>query len=461
MGNNTSSNNSFDSPDSESINKNSFDYISIIGRGGFGKVWKVETKKYNKSYAMKEMSKVKIIDKKSEKSIKSERNLLSKMNHPFIINMHYSFQDRDNLYLIMDLLTGGDIRYHICKKRKFTEEQTKFFLACIILGLEYCHNNFIIHRDIKPENLVLDDKGYVKITDFGIAKIQVANNSKETSGTPGYMAPEVMCCQNHTVIVDYFAVGVMGYEFMKGVRPYLGRSRKEIKEKIMARQVHIKKHEIPEGWSMEAADCINRLLQRKPFHRLGYNGIDDIKNHVWFNNFPWKDLYFKKLKAPFIPDNCDNFDSKYCNQIEKLGIQTQERYNEIMNREDFNDIFNDYYYFNAEVVRNNLNYKMYINPHETMFQKNDIIHSRNNTNFLNQSQTTSNKQNQQKSSHYYHNSYDMRENQLQAFSDANNYIRKRTNSKKNTRASTNSGQGTNGNSCHTIVNSISSGQQYK
>ena len=277
MGNNCSANSSFDSPDSESINKSSFEYISVIGRGGFGKVWKVESKKNNKLYAMKEMSKVKIIDKRSEKSIKSERNLLSKMNHPFIINMHYSFQDKDTLYLIMDLLTGGDIRYHICKKKKFTESQTKFFMACILLGLEYCHSNFIIHRDIKPENLVLDDKGYVKITDFG---------------------PEVMCCQNHTVVVDYFALGVMGYEFMKGVRPYLGRSRKEIKEKIMAKQINIKKYDIPEGWSTEAADCINRLLQRKPFQRLGYHGINDIKNHSWFIDFPWRDLYYKKLEAP-------------------------------------------------------------------------------------------------------------------------------------------------------------------
>ena len=461
MGNNCSANTSFDSPDSESINKSSFDYISVIGRGGFGKVWKVESKKNNKLYAMKEMSKVKIIDKRSEKSIKSERNLLSKMNHPFIINMHYSFQDKDTLYLIMDLLTGGDIRYHICKKKKFTESQTKFFMACILLGLEYCHSNFIIHRDIKPENLVLDEKGYVKITDFGIAKIQATNNSKETSGTPGYMAPEVMCCQNHTVVVDYFALGVMGYEFMKGVRPYLGRNRKEIKEKIMAKQINIKKYDIPEGWNIEAVDCINKLLQRKPFQRLGYHGIDDIKNHSWFINFPWRDLYYKKLKAPFIPDGIDNFDSKYCNQVEKIGIETQERYNEIIGREDYNEIFNDYYYFNAEVVRNNLDYQIYINPHEDYFNRqNDNIHSRNNYNYLGMSQTTSNYKNE--GLHYYHNSYDIRLSQLQAFSDANNYIRKRNNSKKNTRASTNSRQGTTGNnSLHTVGNSHSSGQRFK
>lgn len=131
--------------------------------------------------------------------------------------MHFAFQDTNNLYLAMDLLSGGDLRFHLCKHRKFNEEQTKFFIACILISLEYCHVNNVIHRDVKPENLVLDDKGYVKLTDFGIAKVYQKENYKETSGTPGYMAPEVMCGQNHTIAVDYYALGVIGYEFMKGV----------------------------------------------------------------------------------------------------------------------------------------------------------------------------------------------------------------------------------------------------
>jgi serine/threonine protein kinase len=117
---------------------------------------------------------------------------------------------------VMDLLTGGDLRYHIARHRKFTEEQTKFFIGCIIVSLEYIHGKSILHRDIKPENLVFDDKGYLRVTDFGIARIWNPENSKETSGTPGYMAPEVMCRQNHGVAVDYFAVGIIGYECMMG-----------------------------------------------------------------------------------------------------------------------------------------------------------------------------------------------------------------------------------------------------
>jgi len=354
------------------VNRNSFDYLSIIGRGGFGKVWKVCHKQTKVLYAMKEMNKAKIIDKKSDKSVKSERDLLSKLNHPFIINMHFSFQDSDNLYLVMDLLTGGDLRYHICKKRYFTEEQSKFFISCIILGLEYCHYYNIIHRDIKPENLILDNKGYVHITDFGIAKIQVSNNHKETSGTPGYMSPEVLCGQNHTVSVDYFALGVMGYEFMMGVRPYLGSNRKEIKEKVMAKQAVIHRKDIKIGWSLEAADFINRLIQRKPGKRLGAHGIAEVKNHFWFKNYNWNDLYNKKLIAPFIPNNDDNFDYKYCNNVEKQGLKTKERYAEICISDNYKTIFNNYLYFNRNDVKNkkdensNKNY-IYPNIHEKMY----------------------------------------------------------------------------------------------
>lgn len=105
------------------------------------------------------MSKAKIVEKKSQNSVKYERELLSKIRHPFIVNMIFCFQDRENLYLTMDLLTGGDLRYHVSRHKRFSEEQTKFFVCCILLALDYIHANNILHRDIKPENLVLDDKG--------------------------------------------------------------------------------------------------------------------------------------------------------------------------------------------------------------------------------------------------------------------------------------------------------------
>ena len=149
------------------------------------------------------------------------------------------------------------------------------------------HSQGVMHRDIKPENLLLDENGYVRITDMGISRVWTPDNAQDTSGTPGYMAPEVMTRQNHGISVDYFALGVVTYEFMFGKRPYLGKSRKEIRDAIIADQIHIKKSDIPDGWSMEAADFINKLLQRKPANRLGLNGPAEVKSHVWFKGVDW------------------------------------------------------------------------------------------------------------------------------------------------------------------------------
>jgi len=169
----------------------------------------------------------------------------------------------------------------------------------MIVGLEYMHNENVIHRDIKPENIVMEDNGYLRITDMGIARILKTDNSSDTSGTPGYMAPEVMCRQPHGSAVDYFALGVIGYEFMMGRRPYVGRTRKEIRDMLFSKQVSIKKHELPEGWSLEAADFVNKLLQRKPMNRLGLNGPSEVKNHIWLRDYDWQALLEKKIVAPY------------------------------------------------------------------------------------------------------------------------------------------------------------------
>ncbi|CAD8087136.1 unnamed protein product [Paramecium sonneborni] len=281
------------------IGRGNFKFHFVLGKGGFGKVWRVEMIKTHKLFAMKEMSKAKVLAKKSVNSVMNERTLLTQLKHPFIANIHYAFQDRENLYLVMDLLTGGDLRYHIGKMRKFSEQHTKFVIASMLVALEYLHKNGIIHRDIKPENIVLDKKGYPRLTDFGIARVIKPENSQETSGTPGYMAPEVMFRQNHSFGVDHFALGVMAYEFMMGKRPYLGKTRKDIRDAIIAKQVSLKKHEIPQNWSWEAADFINQLLQRKPQSRLGFGGIEEIQTHPWFSGFPWKGLNEKQLPSPF------------------------------------------------------------------------------------------------------------------------------------------------------------------
>ena len=298
------------------------------------------------------MSKLKIVDRRSEESIMSERNLLSTLNYSFIVNMYFAFQDFYNLYLVMDLLTGGDLRYHIAFKKIFSEKETKFFISNMILALEYIHSKNIIHRDIKPENLVLESNGYLRITDFGVAKINEKDNSSETSGTPGYMAPEVILVLNHTFVSDFFALGVIGYEFMLGFRPYLGGSRKEIKQLIINKQAKIHKDEIPDDWSLEAVDFINKLLIRKAKNRLGYNGISELKNHNWMKDVNWENLELKKVDPPYVPKNIENFDKKYCEGEDEIGEETIERYQIYAQSDLFPDVFKNYTFCNLSYISN-------------------------------------------------------------------------------------------------------------
>ena len=303
------------------------------------------------------MSKVKIIDKKSIKSINSERDLLSELYSPYIVNMYYAFQDKEYLYLVMDLLPGGDLRYHISIHKKFSEEQTRFFICGIILSLEYIHSKGIIHRDIKPENLVLDAKGYVRLTDFGIAKKIKEDNSNESSGTPGYMSPEVLNSKNHSFPADYFALGVIGYEFKKGERPYKGKNRKEIKDKINKEQIQLTMNEqiknnyqdidninSGENWSKESINFINNLLMRNPEERLGYKGINELKQHLWLKYYPWNLIKNKALPSPFIPSDSGNFDDKYCKGEDYIGEETKIRYVEILSKVNYDNCFKDFYY---------------------------------------------------------------------------------------------------------------------
>lgn len=323
--------------EAEHINRRHFNFQYVIGKGGFGKVWKVELRANKLMYAMKEMLKSRVISKRSVCSVMNEKRLLSRLKHPFLVNMQFAFQDRDNLYLVMDLMTGGDLRYHVGKMKRFSEYQTKFFVACIVTGLEYLHVNNVMHRDIKPENLVLDCRGYLRITDFGIARIVTADNYRDTSGTPGYMAPEVMCRQNHGIAIDYFALGVLAYEFMKGRRPYVGKTRKDIRDSILSKQVQLKRHEIPEGWSLESADFINKLLQRKPANRLGAKGPQEVKNHAWLKDFAWKKLLEKSFESPFKPSQEDNFD-------QRVNDDWKDEESLVSNDTAMQNLFEEYYF---------------------------------------------------------------------------------------------------------------------
>ena len=328
------------------VTRADFRFHMIVGRGGFGKVWVVTHGSSGKYFALKEMSKAKILAKKSVSSVLNERKILGEIRGNFLANMKWAFQDRSNLYLGLDLLTGGDLRFHLCNQKHFSETSSRFIVACVLLALKPVHQRGFLHRDLKPENLVFDEKGYLCLTDFGIARRVQPDNARETSGTPGYMAPEVMCRQNHGREVDYYALGVILHECMLGKRPYDGRSRKEVRDQILARQALVSVNELPRGWNPAVIDFINRLLQRKANRRLGFNGISEVISHPWFSSFDWEGLEKKTMTPPFSPDISEVFD--YLKSLTEDGSEDEEEENEMahyelqLRQQATQDLFNEY-----------------------------------------------------------------------------------------------------------------------
>ena len=344
---------------------------------------------------MKTFLKNKLIDKKCVKSIIKERNLMAKINHPFIVNMHFSFQDNHYLYMILDLMKGGDLRYYLKLKRNFNEKEVNFIMANLILALEYIHKNNIIHCDIKPENILSNKYGYFYLTDFGIAinksdkeNDDIQNNNNYLAGSMGYMSPEILFQENISFCADYFSLGVVCYELMTGNLPYNSKNLEGLKKMIMANQVQIKKFNVPKGFSEKCVDFVNKLIQRKQIKRLGYNTIEEIKNHSFFENINWKEIYLHKIKSPFIPEfNKKMFNNIYFYEKRKENEEskiTMERYQIIELNKDYNNKFDEFYYFNKYSMKYNKENKKncFINPHKK-YEDNNNVNNYNSNNDIN------------------------------------------------------------------------------
>ena len=299
---------------------------------------------------MKEISKVRAYRKKSISSILSERHILKYLHHKFITNLYFSFQDNDNLYLILDYFSGGDLRFYLNKNIQFKENEIKFFISNLIISLKYLHQNNILHRDIKPENLIFDEKGYLNLADFGISKkIKKNKPIKDRSGTPGYLSPEIISKKNQTFVCDYFSVGIILYELIFLKRPFNGKNNQEIADNILNKNIKLKKNKLPtlfinSSSANELIDFINGLLKRKSAERLGAKGIKQLIQHPWLTGTDWDNIETKLCKEedmPFIPNPGDNFD--YFKINKKLN-QKDEKYNSYLKLINNSTIFNSFYF---------------------------------------------------------------------------------------------------------------------
>ena len=301
---------------------NDFQPIKLLGRGSFGEVILVRLKSTKKVYAMKILDKKILKMKKQQNHTKTERDLMVKINSPFIVNIKSAFQDDTNLYLVSEFMQGGDMFFHMHDGQIviFSHDKTRFYMLELVLALESLHKNNMVYRDLKPENILLDSKGHVKLTDFGLSKILEDEDDKAFTlcGTPQYLAPEVLLKKGYDKMVDWWSLGCVMYEMLMGRLPFA------IKRGMINLKIYEKKIDFPRKISNEARDLIEKFLVVNPTERLGYgpNGTDDIKNHPFFNGVDWDLAIQKKYKPPFIPKLKNDVDLRYfdnCFTDEPIG----------------------------------------------------------------------------------------------------------------------------------------------
>ncbi|KAG1747062.1 kinase-like domain-containing protein [Suillus paluster] len=291
--------------DSE-VNLFHFDLHRAVGKGAFGKVRVVEHKRSKKLYALKYIDKARCIKQKAVANIIQERKLLEEIDHPFIVNLRYAFQDDENCFFVLDLMLGGDLRFHLESRGCLSENVVRFWAAELASALVYLHKQRIIHRDLKPDNIVLDAQGHAHITDFNVA-IHYSERRLHTSvaGSMAYMAPEVVGRKGYTWCVDWWSFGITIYELLFRRRPFDGRTSEKMTNSIIKDPLRFP-DDANKKCSPNCMKFVQTLLERNVSQRLGCRpkgqGFQDIKNHAWLLGVDWESIKTKEAQPPFVPD---------------------------------------------------------------------------------------------------------------------------------------------------------------
>ncbi|XP_019184433.1 PREDICTED: serine/threonine-protein kinase AtPK2/AtPK19-like [Ipomoea nil] len=284
----------------KSVGLEDFEVLKVVGQGAFGKVYQVQKIDTSEIFAMKVMRKDKVLDKSQTEYMISERNILTKIDHPFIVQLKYSFQTKYRLYLVLDFVNGGHLFFQLCRQGLFREDLARIYTAEIVSAVSHLHDKGIIHRDLKPENILLDAEGHVVLTDFGLAK-QFDENSRFNSlcGTVEYMAPEIILGKGHDKAADWWSVGVLLYEMLTGKPPFFGGNRQKVQQKITKDKI-----KLPAYLSSDAHSLLKGLLQKEARKRFGSGpkGSDEIKSHKWFRSINWKKLEAREIQPSFCPE---------------------------------------------------------------------------------------------------------------------------------------------------------------
>jgi serine/threonine protein kinase len=274
-----------------------FVHGKTLGTGAFGRVKFVTYKASNQYYALKILKKAAIIKMKQVDHIASEKSILASLKHPFIVNMYGCFHDQRYIYMVLEYIVGGEFFTHLRKAGRFDNQTSMFYGAQITSIFEYCHSKNIVYRDLKPENILLMSDGYLKLTDFGFAKI-IEHRTYTLCGTPEYIAPEVLLNKGHGKPVDWWTLGILVYEMIVGYPPFVDEDPMGIYQKILSGKIVF-----PKLFDKNAKGLVKKLLTADLGKRYGNlkNGVDDIKNHKWFSGLDWGKLMDKAMPAPMKP----------------------------------------------------------------------------------------------------------------------------------------------------------------
>ena len=281
----------------ERITPSSFICLAQLGKGSFGEVYLVQKINTKEKFAMKVLRKERIMGQNLLRYAIAERNVLSLSNHPFIVKLNFAFQTSSKLFLILEYCSNGDLAKHLLFEKRFSEERAKFYICEVLLALENLHQRDIIFRDLKPDNVVLDEEGHCKLTDFGLSKEGVTENQSASSfcGSVAYLAPEMIKKQGHGKAVDWYLLGVLLYEMLVGITPFFTNRKEDIFHNIEFGEL-----KLPEFIKEDTKSLLRGLLQKDPRKRLGGGNLDaeEIKQHPYFKDVNWDDVYYKRIPPP-------------------------------------------------------------------------------------------------------------------------------------------------------------------
>ncbi|XP_066136525.1 G protein-coupled receptor kinase 4 [Saccopteryx bilineata] len=288
------------------VTKNTFRYYRVLGKGGFGEVCACQVRATGKMYACKRLEKKRIKKRKGESMALNERRILEKVHSRFVVSLCYTFETKDSLCLVLTILNGGDLKFHIYNLGRpgFEEHRAVFYAAELCCGLEDLQRERIVYRDLKPENILLDDHGHIRISDLGLAvEVPEGETVRGRAGTVGYMAPEVINNESYTFSPDWWGLGCLIYEMIQGHSPFK-KPKEKLKREEVEWRVKNDTEEYSEKFSEDAKSICRMLLNKNPKQRLGCrdDGAAGVREHPVFKDINFQKLEVHKLEPPFCPD---------------------------------------------------------------------------------------------------------------------------------------------------------------